>query len=145
MFFYCFKLDDASKELCTINTPYGLYRYKRLCMGVKVSPDFAQATINDILNGLDLEAYINDCGIWTNDLFEDHLKLVGKVLDRLNKNGLKCNPLKCDWAVQETDFLGHWMAPTGVKPMKKKIDAILKIDCPKNRMEAHSFIGAVNF
>ena len=102
MFFYCFELDEESKDLCTINTCYGLYRYGRLPMGVKVSPDYAQVTINDILDGLDCKAYINDCGIWTNGSFEEHLELGAKVLKRLNKNGLKCNP-KCDWVVKETD------------------------------------------
>jgi hypothetical protein len=37
------------------------------------------------------------------------------------------------------------MTPDSVKPMKKKIDAILKMDRPTNRTEARSFIGAVNF
>jgi len=145
MFFYSLELDDESKELCTINTPYGLYRYCRCAMGVKVSPDAAQGLITKVLAGLDCAAYMDDCGIWTDESFEDHMELVGKILQRLADNGLKCNPLKCDWAVQETDFLGYWMTPNSIKPMKKKIDAILKMDRPTNRTQARSFIGAVNF
>ena len=55
MFFYCFELDEDSKNLCTINTPYGLYQYTQLGMGVKVCPDFAQETIKHILDGLVLQ------------------------------------------------------------------------------------------
>ena len=58
---------------------------------------------------------------------------------------MKVNPLKCNWAVQETYFLGYWMTPTAVKPMKKKIDAVLKMEPPKNKGEARSFIRVVNF
>jgi len=114
MQYYCFELDDASKKLCTIVTPYGCYEYQRLPMGVKVSPDVAQQLMEDILQDTDCTVYIDDIGIWTDDSFDHHMKTIDKILDRLNQNGLKCNPLKCDWAVQETDFLGYWMMPTAV-------------------------------
>ena len=107
MFFYCFTLDDESKELCSINTPYRLFQYTRLAMGIKVSPNVAQDIITKILNGLDVVTYINDCGIWTGTTFKLHMELVGKVLKRLVEAGMKCNPLKYSWAVEETDFLGY--------------------------------------
>ena len=37
------------------------------------------------------------------------------------------------------------MTPTGVKPMRKKIDAVLKMDRPTPQTEVGSFIGAVTF
>ena len=70
MFFYCFELDDESKELYTINTPYGLFRYTRLAMGVKVSPDVAHEIITKMLTGLYVKCYIGDCGAWTDFTFE---------------------------------------------------------------------------
>ena len=97
MFFYCFELDDESKELCMINTPYGLFRYTRLAMGVKVSPDVAQEMIIKILNGLNVECYIDDCGAWTNSTFKEHMQLVDKILKRLANSRIECNPLKSDW------------------------------------------------
>ena len=64
-------------------------------MGIKVAPDIAQACAEKIFNGLDVEVYLDDCGLWTNGTFEDHLRLIDICLSRLHTNNLKCNPLKC--------------------------------------------------
>ena len=85
MFFYCFELDNESKAMCTIATPFGLYRYTRLAMGIKVSPDIAQSIINKILDGLDTEGYIDDCGYWSAGTFDQHLDRVDTIFTRLEK------------------------------------------------------------
>jgi hypothetical protein len=104
-------------------------------MGLKTSLDIAQSTIEQIVKGLDVKTYIDDIGIFSND-YNEHMEMVAKVLKRLEDHGCKVNLLKCEWGVQETDFLGHWLTPTGNKPWKKKIDAVLKISAPKT--VAHS-------
>ena len=50
---YTFALDLESQNLCVISTPFGLYKYLRLPMGVKQSSDIAQGTMEKILSDLD--------------------------------------------------------------------------------------------
>ena len=50
---------------------------------------------------------------------------------------------QCEWGIQETIFLGHWLAPEGVKPWCKKIDAIPHVEPPANIEELHSLLGMV--
>ena len=145
MMFYCFELSDESKKICVISTEENNYSYNRLPMGVKISPYVAQRFMMDVLQGIpNCCCYINDVGIWTDGSFDNHLSVVDLVLSHLHANNMKCNPLKCEWFVQETDFLGFWMTPEGVKPWKKRIEAILKMDCPQNNTDVCTFIGAVN-
>ena len=67
------------------------------------------------------------------------------MLTALQTNGLTINPRKHEWATQETDWLGYWLTLEGLKSWRKKIDAILCMDRPRNLKQMQSFLGAVNY
>ena len=63
----------------------------------------------------------------------------------MKRNRLTVNPRKCEWAVQETDWLGYWLTLKGLKPWHKKIDAILRMDSPRNFKQMQRFLASVNY
>ena len=115
-------------------------------MGVLESPNIAQEFMENLLQDLleEIVVYINDILV-TNHSQSSHLCLLNKVLACLKDAGFSVNPLKCEWAVKEIDFFGYWMTPTGIKPWKKKVDAILRMEWPTNQTQLQSFLGMVNY
>jgi hypothetical protein len=146
MQFYTFELDDESRSYTTIATPFGLYRYKRLPMGICESPDIAQEIMEKVLAPLrdKIDSYIDDVAVFSNS-WEEHLELLRHLLTLLQDTGFTVNPLKCEWAVKETDFLGFWLTPTGLKPWAKKIAGMVAMQEPTNKQQLQSFLGMIGY
>ena len=92
-----------------------------------------------------VRAYINDVAVLSTSSWEDHLKKVDKVLTRLEDAGLKVNGLKSFFGRKEFEYLGYILTPNGVKPLEKKVQAMLDIAPPKNVKQLRSFLGIVNY
>jgi hypothetical protein len=89
-----FELDEERQDLCTIITPFGKYKYLRLPMGLKCSPDIAQAAIENVLSDIEYaNIYIDDVGVFSND-WDHHVNMLATILWQLRENGFTINPLK---------------------------------------------------
>ena len=144
MQYYMFVLDEPSRDLCTFATPFGLYCYCRLPMGVSESPDISTEIMTQVLDGLDVDFYMDDIAILS-EMWDEHIDLLQQVLQRLQDASFTVNPMKCKSVIEEADFLGHWMTPDRIKPWKRKVKAIMKMKPPTNVKELHSFLGLVNY
>ena len=132
MQYFTFELDAENQKLCIKSTPLGLYKYKRLPMGIKQSSKIAQVVMENLFCGLNnVQIYIDDKVCFFINSYKTYSNLRHNTY-QFRRKWIYCNPAKCEGAVKETDWLGYWLMPTGLKPWSNKINAIIAIQSPVN-------------
>ncbi len=88
-------LDEESSSLTTINTPFGLYRYRFLPFGLSASPAIFQKVIDDIISGISGVVACQDDIILCGETEQEHNKRQADLLQRLAQKNVKINSSKC--------------------------------------------------
>jgi hypothetical protein len=98
---------------------------------------------HDLL-GIILEIYINDVVVKSNSM-GSHLADLRLALERMCRNDLKMNPLKCVFGVSANKFLGFIIHEHGIEIDPKKIESINKVQPPKCKNEMQKFREKLNY
>ena len=141
------KLDDASADLTTFNTPHGRFRFKRMPMGISCAQDEFQRAIDNTFQDIPNVFGIADdlIVVGFSEDGHDHDQALHAVLQRARDKGPRLNPDKLRVRAREIPFLGHIIGKDGVRPDPAKITAINDMKLPSNTKELMSFLGLVNY
>lgn len=135
--------DDIQKT--AIITPFGLYEWTRMPFGLRNAGQTFQRFIDTVLRGIDgVLAYVDDLLVYSKDE-EDHLRVLERVLQRLEQHGLKVQLSKCAFMQKEITFLGHRVTADGIRPLDSKVDAIREWPVPRNAQALRRFLGTIGF
>jgi RNase H-like domain found in reverse transcriptase/Reverse transcriptase (RNA-dependent DNA polymerase)/Integrase zinc binding domain len=146
MGFYHVPLSEQAQKLCTTVLPWGKYRYKRMPMGLLISPDVFQHRMNVLFGNLSFVIiFIDDILIFTKGDFDAHLDHLRQVFQRLREADIQLNVYKCHFLTKEIPYLGFVLSPHGIRADPKKIAAIQKLAPPTNRTQVRSLLGMVNY
>ena len=103
------KPDDRDKTTFVCKTPEGhteFYRFKVACLGLAGCPSAYQEWLEDVMKDCKgTEVYLDDMIHATKDL-ESHAALLRQVFEQCRKHKIFLHPGKCEWAVEQVDFLG---------------------------------------
>ncbi|EYC07744.1 hypothetical protein Y032_0069g372 [Ancylostoma ceylanicum] len=139
------ELDDAAKELLTINTHRGLLRYNRLPFGVKSAPGIFQQIMDSMICGLNgCAAYLDDV-IVTGRTIEEHVANLEALFKRISAYGFRVRVEKCNFLMPQLRYLGNIIDATGRRPDPSKIEAIQKMPEPRDIGQLRSFLGMLNY
>ena len=128
-------------------TRRGCWRYTVMPFGLTCSPSVFQRLMDMVLHGLSYEiclVYIDDIIIFSNT-FEEQLRRLGAVLQRLRRAKLKLKPSKCKLLQRKVEFLGHTISAAGVEMQTSKIDAVVNWPRPRDTHQLRSFMGLCGY
>ncbi|PIO77827.1 reverse transcriptase [Teladorsagia circumcincta] len=136
---------DDSKQLLTINTHQGLYRFNRLPFRVKPAPGIFQQCIDALIAGLDgTAAYLDDILV-TGRTIDEHNTRLDAVFQRIQDYGFRVRLEKCSFLQTQIKYLGFVINAQGRRPDPDKVKAIQKMPAPNDVSQLRAFLGLINF
>ena len=137
-------IKESSRHLTAFTVPgRGLFQWRVMPFGLHSAPATFQRIVDKMI-GPELEhfaiAYLDDI-IITSTTFEDHIKHLQQVFNRLREFNLRINLEKCTFCVSELKYLGHVVCEQGIKTDPEKTRAIREMPRPTNIKGVRQFIG----
>lgn len=132
----------SDQEKTAFITPFGMYFFKRMPFGLRNAPATFQRLIDKFRSGIGdilLLAYLDDI-IVCSATFENHIKDLDSVFQRLERFKLRVNIRKCRFCCQDVKYLGHILSAEGISVDPEKTVAIRERKEPKNVKQLLSFL-----
>ena len=147
--YFQIKIHENSRPYTSFTSPSGLrYQFKVCPFGLSVSPSaMLKVLLNIFARKMDYPRsflYMDDA-LTVANTFEEHLFNLEKMFQNLQKNDLSCNPTKCEFGFTSIEYLGYQISTDGIKISQKKIEAIKKIQPPKNVKSLQRVFGLTTF
>ncbi|KAJ3641514.1 hypothetical protein Zmor_028019 [Zophobas morio] len=140
-------LHPDDKEKTAFSTGSGLYHFTVMPFGLCNAPATFERLMEMVLKGLTWKTclvYLDDVMIM-GKTFDDHLKNLEEVLERMEKARLKLNPKKCSLFQKRVEFLGHIVSEKGIETNPTKALAIRDWPIPRDKHELRSFLGLCTY
>ncbi|XP_040195045.1 uncharacterized protein LOC120928035 [Rana temporaria] len=139
-------LDAEAIPKSAFITPFGLYQFLVMPFGMKNAPATFQRMIDELLDGLQdfACAYLDDIAIYS-QTWEEHLRHLGIVLDRIRDANLTLKPDKCNIGMSEVQYLGHRVGCGKQRPEPAKIEAVLNWPVPRTKTQVLAFLGTAGY
>ena len=88
--------------------------------------------------------YLDDVTVYSKSN-EEHFLHLRHVFEKCTKFEISLNPKKILFGLEEGKLLGDIISKYGIKIYPNKIEAMQKVEPPRNIKELQSFIGKINF
>ena len=138
-------LDHESSLLCTFNTPFGRYRFKRLPFGIILSQDIFQRRLDEVYKDIPNVMGIADDIVVCGSTESEHDQAFCEMLKATRKHNVSLNSEKLQFKQAQVDFYGHILSENGIQPAREKLETIRNIKTPSNIKELQTTLGMVTY
>jgi transposase InsO family protein len=140
-------MDEASKEKTAFICNEGLFQFEVMSFGMCNAPATYQRTMIVVLAELLWDiclVYLDDVLIFS-PTFDQHLKDVKRVTERLHQHGFLLQAKKCAFAMQEVTYLGHRVSYKGLSPDPLKLRVLREFPRPTDVKTLRAFLGLAGY
>jgi hypothetical protein len=141
------RMHSGEVEKTAFRTHQGHYEFLVMPFRLTNAPSTFQALMNDIFSKLLCKfvlVFFYDILIYSAN-WKDHLIHVKRVLEILQENTLFVKRGKCQFGLEEVQYLGHMISQKGVAMDPEKIEAMLNWPIPKNIKALWGFLGLTRY
>jgi len=144
--YHLIRMRKGDEHKTGFRTRYGLYEYKVMPVGLVNAPATFQTMMNKVLREfLDhrVVVYLDDILLYSSNM-DDHIRLVQKVLDRLEQHDLAVSLKKSVFHQDEGEFLGYIVKTSGVTMSDRKVKSVQNWAHLRSVKEVQICIGFAN-
>ena len=146
--YYQAPIHEDSRKFTAFRTKRGIFRWKRLPMGLTHAGSYFQHQLSTkVLNGLlhDMcELYLDDCMVYAGDA-DEYIARLTRVFERFKEHGITLNPEKCHLGLTQVEYVGHTINKNGLHFTRDKLDSVLNFPRPETMKHVKSFLGLANY
>ena len=145
--FWQIPMDNQSIEKTAFITPFGLFEFNVLPMGLKTSPATFQRMMDTVLGDMidnGVLVYLDDILVYAENNVELQ-KLTEEVFQRLEKAGIHLKASKCFIGMNKIDFLGFVVSGDGIHPQNSKVKVINYLKPPRTVRQLRRFLGIMSY
>ena len=139
-------VDTKSRHLTAFTTPFGLFQFKVMPFGLHGAPATFQRMMDRLLWDVPefAAAYLDDLIIHSTT-WEEHLRHVRMIFEKLRSAGLTIKPKKCQLGMTKCVYLGHVVGGGRVSPEESKLQSVKNFPEPKAKKQVRAFLGLTGY
>jgi hypothetical protein len=133
---------EEDKEKTVFTTRWGTFMYDKMPFGLMNAGATFQSTMDISFVGEKYKfmvIYLDDITIFSKS-DDKHIQHLEKIFQKCRRYGISFNPKKSHFSMLEGKLLSHIISVGGIKIDPERVDAIQKIDIPRNKKDIQSLI-----